>query len=117
MCKRPGHKAYECKKNKRWCNICKSKTHDAKVCRKRKDTVSNVTEEENVNVNYYFKVEVDPSETLDDDKINLLVDCRATTHIVNELSKFTYFDEDFNPNKHYIDLADGPRSNNVALKK
>ena len=89
LCKRPGHKAYECKKNKRWCNICKTKTHDKKVCKKRKDTVNNITEEENVNVNYYFKLEVDPNETLDDDKINLLVDCGATTHIVNDLSKFT----------------------------
>ena len=117
LCKIPGHKSYKCKKNKRWCNICKTKTHDTKVCRKRKDTVNNVTEEGDVNVNYYFKIEVDPNETLDDDKMNLLVDCGAATQIVNELSKFTSFDEDFNPNEHYIELADGSRSNNVVLKK
>ena len=46
----------------------------------------------------------------------LLVDCGATTHIVHD-SKFTRFNQQFNPEHYYIELADGSRSNNVALKR
>lgn len=45
----------------------------------------------------------------------LLVDCGATTRIINDESKFSKFDHKFEPEKHYIELADGTRSNNVAL--
>ena len=47
----------------------------------------------------------------------LLVDCGATTHIINDESKFSKFNDKFAPEKHYIELADGTRSNNVALKR
>ena len=47
----------------------------------------------------------------------LLVDCGATTHIINDQSKFRKFDDKFAPEKHYIELADGTRSNNVTLKR
>ncbi|XP_057702354.1 uncharacterized protein LOC130921966 [Corythoichthys intestinalis] len=47
----------------------------------------------------------------------LLVDCGATTHIINEEGKFTTFDNTFNPEQHYIKLADGTMKNNVALKR
>ena len=47
----------------------------------------------------------------------LLVDCGATTHIINDESKFSKFDDKFAPEKHYIELADGTRSNNVALRR
>ena len=117
MCKKVGHKAYECKQNKRWCTICKSKSHDTKVCRRRSDTVNNISQEEH-EVNYYFKVDVEPHvEISGNDNVNLLVDCGATTQIVNDLSQFICFDKDFNPDEHYIELADGSRSNNIALRK
>lgn len=47
----------------------------------------------------------------------LMVDCGATSHIITEKDKFTRFDESFNPEKHYMELADGTRRNNVALKR
>ena len=118
FCKKIGHKAYECKQNKRWCIICKSKSHDTKVCRKKGDTVSNFSQEEEPKVNYYFKVGVEPNVDIScNDNVNLLVDCGATTHIVNDLAQFICFDKNFNPDEHYIELADGSRSNNIALKK
>ena len=45
------------------------------------------------------------------------MDCGATTHIVHDISKFISFDKQFNPEHHYIELADGSRSNNVTLKR
>lgn len=38
-------------------------------------------------------------------------------HIVHDLSIFTKFDTQFNPEKHFIELADGKRSNNVAQRR
>ena len=64
---------------------------------------------------FVFKIGVDLDNV---DCVNgLLVDCGATTHIVHDISKFTRFDEQFNPEYHYIEPADGSRSNNVALKR
>lgn len=46
-----------------------------------------------------------------------MVDCGATSHIITEESTFTKFVEAFDPNAHYMELADGTRMNNVALKR
>ena len=47
----------------------------------------------------------------------LLVDCGAIANIINDESKLSKFDDKFTPEKHYIELADGTRSNNVALTR
>ena len=47
----------------------------------------------------------------------LLMDCGASTHIINDESKFSKFDDKFAPEKQYIELADGTQSKNVALKR
>ena len=62
-CKKKGHKSIECKQ-RRWCDNCKSKTHDTKFCRKKADTAKIVTEKKadisetdsEDKVNFYFKV-------------------------------------------------------------
>ena len=46
-----------------------------------------------------------------------MVDCGATSHIITEEDAFAKFDETFNPNANYMELADGTRMNNVALKR
>lgn len=46
-----------------------------------------------------------------------MVDCGATSHIITEKNKFTRFDKSFDPNKHYMELADGFKWNNVALRR
>lgn len=47
----------------------------------------------------------------------LLVDCGATSHIITDETKFVSIDESFQPEKHFIELADGKRFNNLALKR
>ena len=47
---------------------------------------------------------------------SFLVDCSVTTHIVNYHSNLISIDDNFNPEGHFIELADGMRSNNVAKK-
>ena len=47
---------------------------------------------------------------------NLLVDTGATSHIINDKSKFVNFDEKFDPSNHVIELADGSKANVVLGK-
>ena len=46
-----------------------------------------------------------------------MVDCGATAHIVNIDENFSDDDPTLNSAKHYIELADGSRKNNVAVKR
>jgi len=48
---------------------------------------------------------------------SLLVDCGTTAHIITDKSRFIPFDESFRPDKHYIELANGTKSNNVAFAR
>jgi len=120
-CGKQGHKADSCADkyiNKLWCSLCKSSTHTDKSCRRKSKgySVKCVNDGENHSyVQFAFKV-----DTFGDTKshINsLLVDCGATTHVVTNDFNFTHLDNSFDPAKHYIELADGTKSNNVALKK
>ena len=62
--------------------------------------------------------DLDPNtEIVELENGNLLVDCDATTHIINDESKLVSFEKNFNPDDHYIELADGLRTNNVVMKK
>ena len=45
----------------------------------------------------------------------LMVDCGATSHIVTK-DTLTNCDETFDPEKHYMELADGSRQNNLVKK-
>ena len=47
----------------------------------------------------------------------LLLDYRATTYIVHDITKFIRFDKHFNLNIHYIELANGSRANKMAWKR
>ena len=44
----------------------------------------------------------------------LLVDCGATAHIINDRSKFVNFDEEFDSDSRFIELADGSRTNGIV---
>ena len=100
---------------KRWCDHCKSGTHDTSYCRKlRKESVKTVESAE-LSQSIFFKISVDIDLPSDTESVNsVLVDCGATTHVLRDKSRFQKFEENFDPAKHYIELADGSRVNNVA---
>ena len=112
--------------NNKWCPSCKSATHNGNTCRRRKnaDKVKHVTDtpEDQPKGEHSFSFAF---RAVDSDHVGscglksdaLLVDCGATTHIVTDESKFVKFDDTFVPEKHYIELADGAKSNNVAQKR
>ena len=138
-CHKEGHKSINCWKNKLgksgkgknefWCNLCKSSTHSDKFCRKRKqgDQVKQVnTAEGNESSfhNFDFSLCVRNSDNDSNVESNeeiclkgmILVDTGATSHIVNQ-DKFIDVDESYVPENHYIELADGTRTNSVAKKR
>ena len=50
-----------------------------------------------------------------DTKIDkILVDCGATCHVINSKHYFLTFHQSFDPKTHFIELADGRRSNELA---
>ena len=122
-CGQPGHKSSECrskdkkkKKGNRWCSHCKSKTHNTDACRK-KDSAKTVSDDKSDkrDASFAFRVTVDNFDSVR--KNSLLVDTGATAHILNDKSKFLKFDEDFKPENHYIELADGSRACGVVSAK
>ena len=66
--------------------------------------------------NFTFKIN-DNEMYLAVDNETFLVDCGATTHIVNKDENFIQVDPSFKPEEHFMEPADGTRANNVAKKK
>ena len=144
-CGKVGHRKFECpnqgkkensknsfkSRTKRWCSYCKSATHDTNFCRKNASKSLNYRNDERQNQgnddphSFAFQcIDSKPNEIMNKARPNvdvsaycLLVDCGATTHIVNDKSKFTRFDENFDPSNHVIELADGSRQKGIVLGK
>ena len=115
-------------KNRRgqWCNTCHSSSHTDRACRRKgknkTDKVKQASEtledsDKEAEPSFAFEINNYAGERATKKPNALLVDCGATTHIINDESKFSKFDCKFAPEKHYIELADGTRSNNAALKR
>ncbi len=120
-CGNRGHIVRDCHQKgvPKWCSYHRSSTHSDQTCRRRKDEAKQAAEkqeEHEEEQTFVFKV----SQTFLPDNIirnGLMVDCGATSHILTEKNVFTKFDESFDPKSHYMELADGARMNNVALKR
>jgi len=112
-------------KYKLWCSYCRNSTHTDNTCRRKpkvgKDkvsrTVDNADEPNEQEPSFAFKSNAYIGDVNNVQPNMLLVDCGATAHIITDESKFTNFDESFKPEKHYTELANGTRSNNIALKR
>ena len=123
-CHKTGHKSFECRpKQKRWCDVCKLASHDTMYCRRKDNSAENadntiVKERDSDaadNHEHSFIIKIIVNDICNSvRKSSLLVDCGATTPIINDKSKFINFDKDFDADNHYIELADGSRTNNVA---
>ena len=48
---------------------------------------------------------------------SMLVDSGASSHIIIDESRFCYIDKDFKPQNHFVELADGTKHNEFAMKR
>ncbi|MCW4346512.1 MAG: reverse transcriptase domain-containing protein [Candidatus Thiodiazotropha endolucinida] len=120
------HFARECSKSKKkpWCNHCQSSSHSDQACRKQKELRGKGREDRfNTAFDYTaddehsFTFKITSGETGAYRSNSVLVDCGATAHIITDETKFMRFDDTFNGDKHFMELADGTRANNVAVKR
>ena len=135
-CGEAGHRRSQCTQGekfemnsvpRRWCVNCKSSTHDTDYCRKnRRNQVQSVNvycdssdDNPESSVSYNFCVSVDDVcvQNSDENGHYLLVDSGATSHIINDPGKFVRLDKNFNPEKHFVELADGSRRSDVVTAK
>ena len=122
-CQLVGHIVKDCKKPKKklWCSICRRNNHTDKTCRRNKKSSDKVNEVgdsccEDGEHSFAFRAST-PDGKIFGRANTLLVDCGATTHIINDERKFSKFDTSFQPEKHFIELANGEKCNNIALKR
>ena len=121
-CDKKGHKISECWiKSEKWCVKCKSKTHNTKDCRSGKtDSAKTATEpkkEDNDKHSFAFTLQdLEDVSRRRPQNTNLLVDTGATSHIINDSSKFVSFDTNFDSSSHFMELADGSKANVVLGK-
>ena len=123
ICKEVGHKSYQCpkydkkKNSRRWCANCKTTSHDTRVCNKKKSgtsakslRTSQALGDASEETTFVFKAQsFEPRKSND-----LLIDCGATAHIITCKDNFINFDNDFNPENHIIELADGSRQQGIS---
>ena len=128
-CGKKGHRKSDCwsksgKTTGKWCYFCKSKKHESKECRLKsgmKESAKKAEEQERT-TNHEHSFAFVVSDNVNDERFgkkinnNLLVDTGATSHIINDKSKFISFDRNFDPNSHVIELADGSKANVVTGK-
>ena len=121
-CGKRGHLVRECpaKSEKKWCNYHKSTTHSDSTCRsqqKSKDQGKQVSEKENASKDEHsFAFKVNDEATGKINRMGMLVDTGATSHnVTTDILK--QIDMTFKPSKHFIELADGTRASNIALKR
>ena len=123
-CGRKGHKSVECRSKtlEKWCRNCRSKTHETKNCRKKKDTAKKQrihwerTPNDDEHTSAFAFKDTNKKSGIDNSNSSLLLDTGATSHIINDKSKFVDFNQEFNPSAHVIELADGSKANVVLGK-
>ena len=131
-CGEKGHRKDECSK-KAWCSSCKSTSHTDKACRKKEMGSRCARAEDNGDGrgridkrgaeggDFTFRAQtVDTSKSAQQRPIQgkgLIVDTGASSHIINDRSRFKNFDNSFKPERHSMELADGKRTFGLAQGK
>ncbi|KAF6036599.1 hypothetical protein EB796_005096 [Bugula neritina] len=103
-CGKSNHSTKDCySTHKLFCNYCKKAGHIKSVCRTKK---TNKTEISSANATYAFTVNASNQCNIATQNKSqggqlLMVDCGATSHLVNNENNFINFDKSFTPENHY----------------
>ena len=103
-CGKYDHKSQNCRKPSRWCRNCNNKSHDTKFCRKTKTNHTRAKEGgvKHIKDKHTFIFSVNNT---DESYCNLLVNCGATTQILNDDSKFMSFHKNFDKDIFLVQAA------------
>ena len=108
----------------KWCPYHKSTTHSDSTCRRHQRKYQEAAKAKQATCidqsvkddEHSFAFKVHPTLLSHYKPNGMLVDTGATSHIVTR-DILKHIDGSFKPEKHYMELADGTRSNNVAIKR
>lgn len=96
--------------------MCHNSSHSDRACRRKGKNKTDKVKQASATLedsdkeaehSFAFETNTYAGESATKKPNALLVDCDATTHIINNESKFRKFDDKFIPEKHYIELAYG----------
>ena len=111
-CGKKGHRSRDCRrKSGLTCNYCHKQGHIEQVCFQKKKSSANTT------ADFSFLTNAHQGSMEHPKNDQILVDCGATCHLINNAEHFTAFDKSFDPHNHFIELADGRRSNKLATAR
>ncbi|XP_032231782.1 uncharacterized protein LOC116614662 [Nematostella vectensis] len=107
----------------KWCNYHKSSTHSDGECKRqqqkrdttKKVSVMNDTENNEEKHTFTFNMKDHGNNVLNNPK-DMLVDTGAKSHFVTT-DTITRIDGTFKPSKHCMELADGTKTRNIAVKQ
>lgn len=109
-CRQSEHLKYECESRHtsrlpntrtRWCVICKRSNRETNYCRCRnRQDETKMSKENDDNYYFAFAMKVNRQTPPNSNSGLILVDCGATTHIVNDSTRFETFTENFDPSSH-----------------
>ena len=122
-CGKTGHNSRNCRnKAKLQCTYCNRQGHTESVCftKKRNANTSSTNAKSTTNASATFTMAANEQSTNKENDYHdyhLLVDCGATCHIINNPDMFISYDDTFQPEHHFIQLADGRRSNELAVAR
>ncbi|KAL6461078.1 hypothetical protein MHYP_G00310440 [Metynnis hypsauchen] len=134
-CGEKGHRKDECTR-KVWCGSCKSTSHTDKACRKKERVQGSrcaragdgggraasgggrIGTRRPAGDDTTFRAETEdtckPAQQRQIGGKGLIVDTGATSHMLNDRSRFKTFDSTFKPESHSMELADGRRTFGLA---
>ena len=127
-CGSPGHVRQNCTDLNKYCNNCKTRTHNTIVCKRKSSKYSSTKSVATKNSNnddddfssFVFVVNdnecsgIDQLNKSDNKNLDFLVDCGATAHIINDESLFVSFDQNFSCETHTIELADSSSKQGIV---
>ena len=84
-------------------------------CRYKKRNIIKAAAEEVEDSSFVYKINARPQKTVENKRI--MVDTWAISHIIKDIERCKNFDDSFQSNNHFIELADGTKTNGVSLKR
>ncbi|KAI4888112.1 hypothetical protein NFI96_008428, partial [Prochilodus magdalenae] len=77
-----------------------------------RDQIRKADEQTDTQSSFFFKMS--DCQVQGENKKGLMVDCGATSHMINDATKFKTVDKSFRPEDHMIELADGTKVSGMA---